>query len=839
MTTGPRVQISWNDGWSYRPFQSSFLELAGTGAAWTPVTLPHDAMISQPRDGSQVERAGMAYFPDGAWEYKKSLFVPEEWRGRRVLIEFDGVYRGAKVYVNGDLAAERPYGYSSFRVPLDRFLRYGEKNRVLVRAHTHEDSRWYSGAGIYRDTTLVVTGLVHVAPDGVLVTTPEVSEDRALVLVATTVQNDSTSTSTVDLLTELVDPSGVVVAKDLSPVTTFAGEAAVLRQRLVVTAPQRWDVDTPFLYRCRTQLVERDQPVDEVTTSFGIRSLAVDAEAGLRLNGNSVKLRGACIHHDNGVLGAATIGRAEERRVEILKQAGFNALRSAHHPMSKAMLDACDRVGMLVMDEAFDMWTTPKTSGDYAADFPVWWQQDIDGMVRKDINHPSVIMYSIGNEIPELASPAGAAWGRRLAERVRSLDDTRPVTNGVNPLVAIGRDLFAGYTPPAEAPAVSEESGVNTQLTFMRDVLPKLLASTVVGERLAEAFSYLDVAGYNYLESRYELDKTLFPNRVIVGSETQPADIARNWALVRANNHLIGDFTWTGWDYLGEVGVGRIGYAGEDDKTGPLSGFMGGYPWLTAWCGDIDITGHRRPVSYYREIVFGLRRDPYIAVHRPERYDAEVVHSGAWGWSDSVSSWSWSGHEGRPIRLEVYADADEVELLVNGRIVGKAPAGEGEEFKAEFDISYEPGEITAVAYRAGAEIGRTCLRSATGDPRLAVVADRTELVADHRDLAFVTGTLVDADGNLCTGTDRSVTVEVTGPAQLQGFGSASPKTEEGFADTERTTFDGRVLAVVRPSGPGEITVTMRAEGCPPCSVQMTAQPVGAGTSPSLSGGSRH
>jgi beta-galactosidase len=780
-------------------------------------------MISQPRDGSQADRAGVAYFPDGAWEYRKSLVVPDEWRDRRVTLEFDGVYRGAKVYVNGDLAAERPYGYSSFRVPLDGFLRYGHKNSVLVRAQTHEDSRWYSGAGIYRDTRLIVTALVHVAADGVQVTTPTIDGERAVVSVATPVRNDSVSTSTVDLVTELVDPDGVVVATNRCPITTFAGEAAVAQQRLVVHEPRRWDVDTPHLYRCRTMLVEGEQVVDEVATTFGIRSLTVDAVAGLRVNGQSVKLRGACIHHDNGVIGAATIARAEERRVEILKQAGFNALRSAHHPMSRAMLDACDRVGMLVMDEAFDMWTTPKTSGDYAAEFPVWWQADIDAMVRKDMNHPSVIMYSIGNEIPELASPTGASWGRRLAERIRSLDATRPVTNGVNPLVALGRELFAGYTPATDAPEVSADSGVNTQLNFMKDVLPKLLAAPVVGERLAEAFSYLDVAGYNYLESRYELDGDLFPDRIIVGTETQPADIARNWPLVQRLDRVIGDFTWTGWDYLGEVGVGRIGYADEDDSDGALSGFMGAYPWLTAWCGDIDITGHRRPISYYREIVFGLRRDPYIAVHRPERYDAKVVHSGPWAWSDSVASWSWKGHEGRPVRLEVYADADEVELLVNGQVVGKGPAGQAEAFKAEFDTIYEPGEITAVAYRSGAETGRVSLQSADGETHLAVAADRTDLVADHHDLAFVTGTLVDAAGNLRTGEDRNVTVEVSGPAHLQGFGSAAPRTEETFSDTERTTFDGRVLAVVRPTGAGAITVTMHAAGCDPASVELTAQ----------------
>ncbi|MBA2247630.1 MAG: glycoside hydrolase family 2 protein, partial [Chloroflexia bacterium] len=517
------------------------------------------------------------------------------------------------------------------------------------------------------------------------------------------------------------------------------------------------------------------------------------------------KLRGACVHHDNGVIGAATIARADERRVEMLKEAGFNALRSSHNPMSPAMLDACDRLGMLVMDEAYDTWTISKSSFDHAADFSQWWEREIEAMVRKDVNHPSVVIYSIGNEIPEVGSGLGSLWGRRLAEKIRSLDDTRFITNGVNGLVAVMDEVRA---MAAERMEDSESMGVNALMANIGEMMNQLGSSELVTGRTAESFAVLDIAGMNYLDARYEMDRELFPHRIIVGSETFPPHIDVNWGLVKRNSHVIGDFTWTGWDYLGEVGVGRTIYA--DDPAG--AGFMAPFPWLTAWVGDIDITGHRRPASYYREIVFGLRNEPYIAVQRPSGFGRQVV-SGPWSWSDSVSSWTWNGSEGAPIRVEVYSDADEVELLLNGESIGRAPAGEQHRFRADFDTTYQTGELLAIAFTNGREQGRHRLVTATGPVRLAIEADRTEMRADSADLAFISIALTDAEGTLYTDSDRLVTVGITGPGALQGFGSARPETLERFTDTTHTTFGGRALAVIRPTRPGEVTVTVSAPGC--------------------------
>ncbi|WP_416957999.1 glycoside hydrolase family 2 TIM barrel-domain containing protein [Streptomyces sp. Agncl-13] len=559
------LRTSFNDGWQTRPKVNPFAELSGTKVPFRPVTLPHDAMIGQERtapDGEATMEGGAgAYFPGGTYEYRKTFAVPEEHRGKRILFEFEGVYRDAVVYINGDYAGQRPFGYSHFHIDADRFLRYGDDgdNEIRVEARAHRDSRWYTGAGIYRDTWMLVGDVVRIAPDGVRVTTPDVDAERAVVEVATRVENDSIAIRTVDVVTEVRDADGSVVASDVSKATVLPGEPAVVRQRLYVYAPLLWSTGTPALYTATVTLKD----LDAETVVFGVRSLRLDPRHGLRINGETVKLRGACVHHDNGVLGAATFARAEERRVQLLKDAGFNALRMSHHPMSKAMLDACDRLGMLVVDEAFDVWTSGKSEFDYSLDFPEWWERDIEAMVAKDFNHPSVIMYSIGNEIPETGTPSGAARGRELAEKVRSLDGTRYVTNAVNGMLAVMSELGKLRQQSQEKaadPTESEDKGINTLMADAGDMMNAISASALVTEKTAESFAVLDVAGMNYAEARYTLDRDLFPNRVILGTETFSTRIDGNWRLVEQLGHVIGDFTWTGWDYLGEVGIGRPQY---------------------------------------------------------------------------------------------------------------------------------------------------------------------------------------------------------------------------------------------------------------------------------------
>jgi hypothetical protein len=800
----------FNEGWTFRPKVTAFMELGGSAASdWIPVALPHDALIATDRKADAPRGETSGYFPGGAFEYRKSFTVDESLRGSTVLLEFDGVYRDAAVFVNGNLAGQRAFGYSRFFVQIDPFLAFGADNEIRVECRTHLDSRWYSGAGIYRDVHLVTKQPIHIATDGVVVTTSDVEPARAVVEVAVEVVNTSTLTSTVRVAGAV---AGSVVS---SPITLLPRTRGTVRLRSYVADPALWSVESPTLHTVDVKLSDDDAILDEQSVSFGIRSLQLDPRNGLRINGESVKLRGACIHSDNGPLGAVSMRAAEERRVTLLKEAGFNAIRSAHNPMSSALLDACDKLGMLVMDETFDMWTQSKSDFDYAFDFPEWWERDVEAMVARDINHPSVIFYSIGNEIPETGSPVGSTWGRKLAEKVRSLDATRYVTNGVNGFVSMLDTILPQMQQQRAAAASAPAGGVNTMMAGFGQMMAHIQTSEPASQRTEESYAVLDVAGMNYAEARYELDRDLFPNRIIVGTESWPTSMVGIWQLVKDNGHVIGDFTWTGWDYLGETGIGVTRYEGTE-----ANGFSGGFPELTAWTGDIDIVGTRRPVSYFREIVFGLRNDPYIAVNPPANHGRAIAVATPWAWGDAIESWTWDGFEGKPLTVDVYSDAEEVELLVNGAAVGRAPI---EGFRASFETTFERGEVTAVAYTAGTETGRFAIASADESVVLAAHAERDELRLDGTDLGYVALTLTDDDGVVRTDADRIITVTIDGPATLQALASGNPVTTETFTANEHTTFFGRALAIVRPTGAGDITVTAVAEGCPPATATISAR----------------
>jgi len=768
------------------------------------ITLPHDAMITKQRIADIATADKKGFFPDGIYDYTKTFFIPEQYKDKRVTFEFEGVYANAMVYINDEFAGQHHYGYSHFYIKADAFLNYGENNEIKVVVKSTDDSRWYTGTGIYRNTSIIVSDQIHFALDGVKIKTTEIESDRALISLELRIENESANRIPVKVISEIYNTEGELVATAQSPVTSFSGETVSVHQRLLIANPKLWSVDRPYLYTCNTKIVTSNGTLDEQTHHIGVRSLSLDSVHGLRINGEEVKLRGACIHHDNGVIGAVAIDRAEERKIEILKKAGFNAIRSSHYPLSKAMLDACDRLGMLVMDESFDVWTVGKTDFDYATDFLSHWEEDIEAMVNKDFNHPSVIIYSIGNEIPEVGTPTGAAWSRKLANKIRELDSTRYIINSINGLLTIMKQL--------QQRSQNQTSGGNFNNTLGGDssaMMKMINKSEMVTLATEEAFATVDIAGYNYGDSRYEMDKELFPNRVICGSETFPKDIVNNWKIIKNHTHVIGDFTWTGWDYLGESGIGKTSYE-DEEQTG--HGLFGAYPWLTANTGDIDITGYRRPISYYREIVFGLRTAPYIAVLRPEHYGKQAKTSG-WGWSDSISSWSWDGYEGKPIQVEVYADADEVELLVNDATIGRTAITEAQGYKALFETVYTPGEIIAVAYQQGREIGRYSLKTADQNIQLHIEVDRSTLHNSDKDLSFINISLVDDQGIIKPLADREVTVTVEGAGVLQGFGTGNPKPTAQFLEHTQLTYDGRALVVIRPKEAGTITVTFSAEGC--------------------------
>jgi beta-galactosidase len=677
-------------GWEYSEAAGLMAEWS---AQWQPVNLPHDAMIAKPRAaGNPSGRAG-GYFPGSVANYRKTFFVPEEWRGQSVQIEFEGVYMNAEVSVNRQLLRLQPYGYSSFVVDITPTLAYGQENEVGVTANNtaQPNSRWYSGTGIYRHVWLRTGGRVHIPPWGVFVTTPVVDPSGCVVQVATELASLSGSAEGAVLRSSVLDADGATVAQAETPLRSLS-----VQQTLLVNGAKLWSLDEPNLYALLSEVVLGGSVVDTERTTFGIRSIAVDAQHGFRLNGAPVKLRGGCIHHDHGPLGAASYDRAEVRKVELLKSAGFNALRCAHNPPAPALLDACDRLGMLVIDETFDSWRIGKTANDYHLTFEDWWERDTAALVRRDRNHPSVIMWSIGNEVFEVfLARDGAAWCRRQADLVRSLDGTRFVTAAV-PFNFL--ELVATGDPDQvfQAPPVPQDPQEDTWATQTRNF-----------------YQPLDVAGYNYLCQRYEVDGTRFPGRVIAGTETWPHKAYRFWKETERLPHVVGDFVWTALDYLGESGIGAVNFEGRMSSDAP-------YPYHLANCGDFDICGFKRPQSHYRDLLWGVRTAPYIAVLDPQHYGKPIAFN-PWGWEPVIDSWTFHGAEGKPTQIDVYAVDDEVELFVNGVSVGRKPAGAAGQNKATFEVTYRPGTIEAVGYAGGEETYAGSQRRAYQGRLLAVV----------------------------------------------------------------------------------------------------------------------
>lgn len=811
----------WNQDWSLlKPGANPMMAMFLGGAAADPAAIPHDAMIHEERVETTKNGHQTGFYPGGCYTYVKSFFAPEDWRDKTVLLEFEGVYQNARVMLNGDYAGGRPFGYGEFAVCADDFLKYGQENTVTVIANNsaEENSRWYSGSGIYRDVNLLVGSKVHIARNGLRISTPDIDRSLAVVQIELDLCNIGREKVKTEITIELSGPNGKAGSAKL-PVTVFGNGEEQIRTRIEVENPALWSCEEPNLYRCTVTVSADGKAFDQVTESFGIRSLSLSASRGLRINGVETNLRGACIHHDHGVIGAAAFARAEERRIEKLKAAGFNAIRMSHHPAGRALLNACDRLGMLVMDELSDCWTRSKNNNDYAEKFPYFWREDVAAMVAKDFNHPSVILYSAGNEIQEAGTAKGAQLNREITVEFHRLDSSRYVTVGANGLMA-GADrmgeimcAIAGMTPEQmAAQAQSQQSGsaagsdaANGATDIMKGPLADAFAaSPILTEVLDEFASVTDITGYNYLTARHVMEHERNPNRVILGTETFPSDIVRLWGIVKNHHHVIGDMTWTGWDYIGEAGCGVTYYDGRQ-------GFMSNWPISLSGMGDFDIIGNRRSISYVREIVFGLRKEPFIAVEPVDRH-GQAPNQTAWPWKDERISWTWHGYEGKPAVVNVYSDADEVELFLNGESLGRKPAGEQNGFAASFETVYRPGELKAVCYRKGVPAETDSLRTANQEVGLHVEADRTVLKADGADLCYLMISLRDQDGRINPQAVRKISVTVEGAGVLQGMGTADVETGNRYDCSTWQTFEGCVLAVVRSTcEPGEIVVKVSSE----------------------------
>ena len=775
--------VSFNLGWYVRHVEDS-----GLG---TPVTLPHDAMLSEPRTALAEGGLNVSWFEGRDYVYTKKWDVTQEQLAQHNVLEFEGVYRKAEVFVNGKKAAFRPYGYTNFYVELDGLIHAGENTvEVIARNADQPNSRWYSGAGIYRPVKLWSSPKKYIPLNGVKIRTVSISPAVIAVTVKTSVPGD--------VQVDILDGGSVVAS------ATGSGSF-----QLEIPNGKLWSVEHPNLYTARVTFGE---DVDEET--FGIRSLTWGND-GLKMNGERIILRGACIHHDNGLLGAACHPDALERRLRILKENGYNAIRSAHNPCSKAALEICDRMGMLVMDEYIDHWYIHKTKYDYVEFFDRFWKQDMTDMVDKDYNHPCVILYSTGNEVAETAQPRGIALAKEMTQLLHSLDSTRPVTCGINIffnfLNSIGFGQYSDEKAEKEAAKAAKAKAAGKQAKekstgskFFNDMAGIMgadfmkLGATLHGSDVTtrKAFAAMDIAGYNYGEKRYKKDLKKYPDRLILGSETFCSDAYRFWELAKDNPRLIGDFVWSGFDYLGEVMVGSWEFA-EYAKN-----FEAGLGWMSAGSGRIDLTGKPLGEALYTRVAFEQAQGPFLAV-RPLCHDSKRHSPSAWKMSNAMPSWSWQGCEGKKAHVEVYARAAQVELLLNGKSVGKQSMKNNCLFT--FHVPYENGTLEAVAYDAsGKEMGRCALKTAEAETVLQAVPEETQVKPGH--LCFIRLQYADAQGIVKPAERGLLDVTVEG-GKLVGLGSACPYYELDYRGSKADTYYGEALAIVEAGSEGTVTLT--------------------------------
>lgn len=778
------------------------------------VSLPYDFMIVGNVSKDAIGGAETGYYKGGTASYTKYIEVTEEDKELVHILSFDGCYGVTKVVVNGHVAARHHYGYTPFTVGIDAYLKVG-KNRITVTASNSNEpnGRWYTGAGLYRKVSLLTSPGVHIIPDGLYVYTKSVEDGRADIIAEASVKNETQENQNVELTLEITERStGKVKVKLHEHVEMKPEELTVIPLEIEVSSPLLWDIDSPEMYDLKVYAhaqkkvdAETDflgssrSTMDTETVAFGIRTITIDAENGFRLNGRSLNLKGGCIHHDNGIVGAAAFRDSEYRKVKLHKNAGFNALRFAHNPPSRDILNACDELGMLVIDEAFDVWNMEKDFHDFSNFFEAEWQQELSNMMKRDRNHPSIFMWSIGNEIIEQGGLSdGYATSARLVAFVRNLDSTRAIGGALCSFFHGLDDEDRGrywQSVMNNAEKLQENGMVNLDCEFGQKVWDSYTAPFVKD---------WDVVGYNYLQYQYKPSHEKHPKRVICCTESKPRELASYWADVEKLSYVIGDFEWTSMDYIGEAGIGNSFYIEEEQVSETRQAmFRAQYPARTAETGDFDICGFEKAQLGYRQAVWGSD-ETYIVSYNPA-HTGKVELLGRYGWGDCGRSWSWPAKEGVEIKVEVYSRAAEVELWINGISLGRKPTGMAHDFRAIWETEYVKGEISAVSYDAeGNEISRDSLKSVGEPAGLAVKEDETLealrrdgiVPLDEESVNYLVIEVVDQAGNLVPYAQELITTEVDG-AELIAFGSGQVSTEENYTHGEITTYHGRALAVVR------------------------------------------
>lgn len=771
-TTGNNVrEMSFDENWLFHRGDIKDGEVVTLDdSQWRQVNLPHDWSIEDipgtdsPFSADAITEVSGGFTVGGTGWYRKHFFIDKCAQDKCVFVSFDGIYMNSDIWVNGRHVGNHVYGYTAFELDITDYVQAGKENVIAVRVKNEgKNSRWYSGSGIYRHTLLKIVNPLHFENWGTFVTTPYVTEEQAKIQMQTVLKNTKKILEKeVVWDTQLIDKNGHIVAQKEQPVELDGSEIIELEKTFVVASPKLWSIDEPYLYKMVNRLKLKNEIIDEEELSIGIRTIAFSADEGFLLNGKAMKLKGGCIHHDNGLLGAKAFDRAEERKIELLKSADFNALRLSHNPPSTALLNACDRLGMLVIDEAFDMWRQGHSEEDYSMYFDKCWKDDLRCMVVRDRNHPSVIMWSIGNEIKAKESGEIVSLCEELTDFVKNIDKTRPVTSGVNSIV----DATDGY------------------------------------------LNALDVCGYNYCLSRYESDHERYPERVIYASESYASQAYDYWKEVEDNVYVIGDFVWTAFDYIGEASIGWCGY--------PLDKRI--FPWNHAYCGDLDLSGERRPQSFLRETLWSGEPVSHIVVTPPVPsfpLNPDKADWSVWDFPDVVTYWNFPGYEGTVLDVSVYSNCEQIELFFNGSSLGKLDNTPERKHVLTWKVPYKEGVLKAVGSNDGKEVDVTALASAGKVEELKLTADRDTINADGNDLSYITLELVDRNGIRNQSVEELVEFSITGDAVIEGVGNANPMSTESFVANHRKTWRGSNLVVIRAGKtPGKIILTAKVEGLP-------------------------
>jgi len=773
-----RIEVNFDFNWKFfkgdvpGPEDADF-----TDANWKSINLPHDWSIAGPFSKDNPSGSSGGYLPGGIGWYKKSFQLPEDYKDKKIFIEFDGVYMNSEVWINGHHLGNHPYGYTSFYYDITPYLRYGDSKNVLtVRVDNSKqpNSRWYSGSGIYRHVWLLITDKLHVDHWGTFVTTPEVSKESATVEIKTRIENETDASEQVNLMTSIVDKDNKVV-KIIETSQEIQGNSEYeFVQRTEIKNPNLWSPDSPYLYGVYTTVKDGKRIVDNYETPLGIRQFHFDANRGFFLNGENMKIKGVCLHHDCGCLGAACPDRANERRIEILKQIGCNAIRTSHNPPAPELLDYCDRYGLLVMDEAFDEWEKGKTEYGYHEYFGEWAVKDLKNMIHRDRNHPSVIIWSVGNEIPEQDSAEGVKILRKLVELVHEEDPSRPVTSACNDIEAANKTGFADL---------------------------------------------LDVVGYNYGERFYEEDHKRYPDRKIIGSETVDYPVSV-WLANEKNDYVAGEFLWTGFDYLGESGIGGSQGGPKSWLTRPE------WPCRSSMCGLIDLSGFKKPRCYFRQSLWSIDPMVYIACQIPpsSEQDGQLEVVPLWGWPKVVSHWNWPGKEGKTITVSCYTNCESVELFLNRKSLGSKELSSSSDLQPSWDVLYKPGTLKAIGKKDGKIVANYELHTAGKPAKIVLIPNRDTMVADARDLCHIEVNVVDKDGKIAPDVDNLITFNISGEGKIIGVGSGDPQSHEDYKSNKRKAYNGKCLAVVQSTcQSGQICITATSPGLTQSSITSEAR----------------